>query len=201
MKRFTIHCYYPGMLSEDEKKELENRRGVLLGLCHAFDLYADTSGTETPLIKNSKEWFALQSAIKIRNRVTQPECPSDVNISDDDLSHLRATKKMFLALTSRCFLDSALALGHQADMLQRNWDRSNAPEKYVHRPRRRRSANRERLGSGKADYFLLQAASSSKYFSRLMRAVLMLDLMISTSMLVYVGIITGRAQPFLTYDL
>lgn len=125
MKRFTIHCYYPGMLSEDEKKELENRRGVLLGLFHALDLHADTSGAETPLIKNSNEWFALQGAIRIRNRVTHPECPSDVNISDVDLSHLRATKRMFLALTSRCFLDSALALGRQADMLQGNWDRGN----------------------------------------------------------------------------
>jgi hypothetical protein len=60
---------------------------------------------------------------------------------------------------------------------------------------------REKFGGGEADYFFLRAVSSSKYSSRLMRAALILDLMISTSTLVYVGIITGRAQPSLTYDL
>ena len=133
MKRYTVYCYYPGMLGEDEKKELERRNGALLGVFVALDLFADTSGAETPLKNGSKEWVVLHSAIEIRNRITHPKFPKDIEISDDDLSQLRATKEMFVSLVLRCFGDSALALIRQGEALQRAWDKSNKPNDPVHR--------------------------------------------------------------------
>lgn len=48
IKRFTLHCYYPGMLSKSEKNEIESRQGALQGFFIALDLFAKTSGAEGP---------------------------------------------------------------------------------------------------------------------------------------------------------
>jgi hypothetical protein len=118
MKRYTICCYYPGELGEKEKKELEMRSGVLLGFFVALDLFADTSGAGTPLKKDSNEWIALHTATKVRNRITHPKSPKDIDISDDDLGQLQATKATFISLVAKCLSDSGLALLHQADALR-----------------------------------------------------------------------------------
>ena len=132
MKRYTVYCHYPGMLGEGEKKESEKRNGALLGVFVALDLFANTSGAETPLQKDSKEWVVLKSAIKIRNRITHPKFARDIEISDDDLSQLRETKEIFVSLMVSCFGDSAIALLRQAEALRRGWNKSNNPNDQGH---------------------------------------------------------------------
>lgn len=134
MKRYTIYFNSPGLLSNDEKKALESRNGALLSVFTAINLFAVTSGAKTSMKKNSKEWGVLHSSIKIRNRITHPKYPKDIEISDADLSHLRSTKEVFISVVTRCLVDSARALINHAETIKRNWEGSNSLNKTIQPP-------------------------------------------------------------------
>jgi hypothetical protein len=110
MKRYTILHYYPGIMGDKERRELEHRDGALESIYRAFDLFTDTAGARTPLEKDSKEWTALRSAIAIRNRVTHPAKANDVIISDSDFADLCAVRRLITDLVRQSLKRSATEL-------------------------------------------------------------------------------------------
>jgi hypothetical protein len=106
---------------------LESRGGALFGIFTALDLFTNTAGAATPLQKGSKEWVALQTAVKTRNRVTHPKSARDVEISDAELQHLFTTKWIFGSLVMDCFRDSARALERERQDIRRVWEERNRP--------------------------------------------------------------------------
>lgn len=118
MNRETLHWNYPALLGDDGKRELERRGGILSNVYSALDLYTNTWGADTPLIKGSKEWLAIQDAVKIRNRVTHPKLPEDIEISDADLCRLKLVKEIFSSLVTTSIANSATALLKRAEALK-----------------------------------------------------------------------------------
>jgi hypothetical protein len=115
MKKYVIEAYYPGTLGAEEKKALDSRDGALVSIFRAFDLFTNAAGAMTPLIEGSAEWYTLQSAIKIRNRVTHPSGAVDVSISDGDLAQIKGVRALLIEMVIKVLESSAYALFRSAE--------------------------------------------------------------------------------------
>jgi len=123
LKKHTLY-FYDAMLGDDEKDVLRKRLGALEGAFHAFDLYTNVAGATTPLERESQEWLILKKAIKIRNRITHPESADDLELSAQDMIHLKATAKVLFDLICTCHEDTGKALKKRGELLLKAWEKA-----------------------------------------------------------------------------
>jgi hypothetical protein len=111
--------FYDGVLGEGEKRSLRRRFGALARAFDAFDLFTNVAGTSTPLIPASEEWLVLEKAIRIRNRITHPVTPGDLEITDLDMAHLRVTGGVLLRITTQAHQRVAQALSKKSHLIRK----------------------------------------------------------------------------------
>jgi hypothetical protein len=71
-----------------DKGEVEFERAKLSlksNLQFAFRMYAKAAGVEYSLPKGEAEWDKFKRSIKIRDRLTHPKKPADLQVSDEDM--------------------------------------------------------------------------------------------------------------------
>ena len=132
MARYTILSYYPGELGDGERQTLEARLSALERTFHAIDLFTNTAGVESPLVRGSADWHVLTTMIRIRNRVVHPKRAEDACLSDDDLCAVyraaRVVRHLFIETLNR----SGRALLRRAHALRcSELPRRDAPPKSL----------------------------------------------------------------------
>jgi hypothetical protein len=75
----------------------------------AFDLYADTWGARTPIIRDSKGWNSLQALVKVRNRITHPFTAADLMVHNRELRTAWDADRWVHLMISELFRDCASA--------------------------------------------------------------------------------------------
>jgi hypothetical protein len=119
MARYTVLLYYPGQLGEDERETLEARLSALERAFHALDLFTDVAGAASPLQRKSLEWNALETMIKIRNRIVHPRFSQDVFITDEELVAIESAANVVADLCSESFRRAGSALLKSHDAIQK----------------------------------------------------------------------------------
>jgi hypothetical protein len=109
MARYTIQLYHPGQLGDEERQTLEARLSALERTFHAFDLFTNLAGAESPLEHRSGDWELLATMIRIRNRIVHPKRAEDARINDDEIRVICRTAGVVESLISETFFRTAKA--------------------------------------------------------------------------------------------
>lgn len=127
MSRYVIVVYHPGQLGDGERRTLEARLPALERAFHAFDLFADTAGADTPLLRDSAEWTSLNRMIRVRNRITHPKRSQDVLLTNSDLSAVDQGAETLICLFTALFDRCSRALTKRANEIEHVWTSQKPP--------------------------------------------------------------------------
>ena len=101
------------LLSDSKKfKLLEN-------IVHSIESFSNTNYSFITVNKKSKEYSALSTLIKIRNRITHPKQFADINISDKEIKACEFAFNSFQVLLQSVLFKSADSLLKQAEGLEK----------------------------------------------------------------------------------
>jgi hypothetical protein len=142
MARYTILFYHPGQLADEERQRLEARLSASERAFHAIDLFTDTAGARSPLMRGSSQWIALMRFIGIRNRLVHPKRHLDLLVSDEDLVCIERADEVIHYLILESFGRCSRALCKRLDEVQRVWSQ------------RRTSNHAMQLSAGGSDVLL-----------------------------------------------
>lgn len=99
----TIHVLKEQAYTVSEKGETrvtQLKAPTASMLLYSLKAFAESQGLPLGFDKGGKNWQSYRAALRIRNRVTHPKIPSDIELSDENIMNVREAKGMILAYLS-----------------------------------------------------------------------------------------------------
>jgi hypothetical protein len=99
-----------GLDDQGDVKRLNKHELLTPRLLFTSRLLARYQGISAQIDTSQSDWGELRKAQKLRNRVTHPRLPADLDISDDEFETLEAALSWFDRHLGKTFAEAAIAL-------------------------------------------------------------------------------------------